>query len=309
MNSVAKSALPFNFDVYISAVSETFSPKQVARAIGVSESSLKRWCDRGLIPSICTAGGHRRLPIQGVLDFIKSTQRSLVHPEVLGLPSPLGGKRRSLAGSVDDLVQLLVAGDELGSRRLVMDLFLDHHRVSQIGDQVLKPAFERIGQLWECGDVEVYRERLACRMCGRVIDEIRRLIVAPPETASLAIGAAPSGDWYDLPGSLVEMTLRQNGWRSLSLGNNLPFETLATAIIDHQPKLFWLSVSHVADREHFARTYPQLAALLGPDVPMLVGGREFDEQLQQAFPQAIYCPTLEAMEARLPQMSPPSPAS
>lgn len=284
-------------------MSESFSPKQVARAIGVSESSLKRWCDRGLIPTICTAGGHRRLPIQGVLDFIKSTQRSLVHPEVLGLPSPLGGKRRSLAGSVEELVQMLVAGDELGSRRMIIDLFLDHHRVSQIGDQVLKPAFERIGQLWECGDVEVYRERLACRMCGRVIDEIRRLIVAPAETAPLAIGAAPSGDWYDLPGSLVEMTLRQNGWRSLSLGNNLPFETLAEAIKTQRPQLFWLSVSHVADRDHFARTYPQLATLLGPDVAMLVGGREFDEELQRAFPRAIYCPTLEAMELRLP--SPP----
>lgn len=283
-------------------MSETFSPKQVARAIGVSESSLKRWCDRGLIPTICTAGGHRRLPIQGVLDFIKSTQRPLTHPEVLGLPSPLGGKRRSLLGGVEDLVQLLVAGDELGVRRLIMDLFLDHHRVSQIGDQVLRPAFERIGQLWECGDVDIYRERLACRMCGRVIDEIRRLIAAPAETAPLALGAAPSGDWYDLPGSLVELTLRQNGWRSVSLGNNLPFETLTRAIKQQQPGLFWLSVSHVADREHFARTYPQLSTLLGPDVPLLIGGRDFDAALQQAFPQAIYCPSLEVMETRLPKL-------
>jgi methanogenic corrinoid protein MtbC1 len=285
-------------------VSESFSPKQVARAIGVSESSLKRWCDRGLIPTICTAGGHRRLPIQGVLDFIKSTQRSLVHPEALGLPSPLGGKRRSLLGGAEDLGELLIAGDEPGARRLLMDLFLDHHRISQIGDQVLKPAFERIGQLWECGDIEVYRERLACQMCGRIIDELRRLIAAPPETAPLALGAAPSGDWYDLPGSLVELTLRQNGWRSLLLGNNLPFETLTRAIEKQKPRLFWLSVSHVADREHFARTYPQLSVLLGPDVPLLVGGRDFDAALQQAFPQAIYCPTLEAMEARLPNGAP-----
>lgn len=283
-------------------MSETFSPKQVARAIGVSESSLKRWCDRGLIPTICTVGGHRRLPIQGVLDFIKSTQRQLAHPEVLGLPSPLGGKRRSLAGGSEELVQLLVSGDEPGIRRLLMDLFLDHHRVSLIGDQVLQPAFARIGQLWECGDVEVFRERLACRICTRVIDEIRRLITSPPESAPLALGATPTGDWYDLPGSLVELVQRQNGWRSISLGNNLPFETLAQAIEKQRPKLFWLSVSHVADRETFLRTYPQLTSLLGPDVPLLIGGREFDAELQAAFPNATFCPTLAVMEAHLPKV-------
>jgi predicted site-specific integrase-resolvase len=27
------------------------TPKQVARAIGVSESSLKRWCDKGVLPT------------------------------------------------------------------------------------------------------------------------------------------------------------------------------------------------------------------------------------------------------------------
>lgn len=283
-------------------VSENFSPKQVARAIGVSESSLKRWCDRGLIPTICTAGGHRRLPIQGVLDFIKSTHRQLEHPEVLGLPSPLGGKRRSLSGSSEELVQLLIAGDEPGIRRLLMDMFLDHHRVSLIGDQVLQPAFAKIGQLWECGDVEFFRERLACRICTRVIDEIRRLITPPPETAPLALGATPTGDWYDLPGSLVELVQRQNGWRSISLGNNLPMETLAEAIEKQQPKLFWLSVSHVADRDMFLRTYPQLISRLGPEVPLLIGGREFNAELQAAFPRAVYCPTLAAMEEKLPKV-------
>ena len=44
----------------------TISPRQVARAIGVGESTLKRWCDRGLIPMLKTAGGHRRLAVSDV---------------------------------------------------------------------------------------------------------------------------------------------------------------------------------------------------------------------------------------------------
>jgi excisionase family DNA binding protein len=47
------------------------SPRQVAEAIGVSESSLKRWCDSGLIPTRRTAGGHRRVPVAGVVAFLR----------------------------------------------------------------------------------------------------------------------------------------------------------------------------------------------------------------------------------------------
>ena len=290
-------------------MSETFTPKQVARAIGVSESSLKRWCDQGLIPMVCTAGGHRRLPVQGVLDFIKSTQRTLVDPEVLGLPAPSSGKHMSLTSAVEELVGRLTAGDEAGSRRLLLDLFLDQHRVSLLGDQVLRPAFEEIGRQWECGDVEVYRERFACRICARVIDEIRRLIPPSPATASLAIGAAPSGDWYDLPANLIDLVVRQNGWRSLALGNNLPLETLIEALQKHQPRMVWLSVSHLADRAGFVRGFSELARATGSEVPLIVGGRALDAELLAALPAVTYCRDLAALESQLQKIVPTPPAS
>ncbi|OYW17913.1 MAG: hypothetical protein B7Z55_11620, partial [Planctomycetales bacterium 12-60-4] len=68
------------------AARELLTPKQVAVAIGVSESSLKRWCDRGILPTVRTAGGHRRIPTSGVLKFLQQSGHPLVQPEVLGLP-------------------------------------------------------------------------------------------------------------------------------------------------------------------------------------------------------------------------------
>ncbi len=70
---------------------EWISPNQAARAMGVSESSLKRWCDQGLIKLVRTAGGHRKLSRADVLRFIRERDQPLASPEVLGLPavSPL----------------------------------------------------------------------------------------------------------------------------------------------------------------------------------------------------------------------------
>ena len=51
---------------------DLLTPKQVARAIDVSESSIKRWCDKGVIETQYTAGGHRRITMAGLIEFVRS---------------------------------------------------------------------------------------------------------------------------------------------------------------------------------------------------------------------------------------------
>ncbi|HEX9106572.1 MAG TPA: MerR family DNA-binding transcriptional regulator, partial [Longimicrobiales bacterium] len=47
------------------------SPRELAEAVGVSESSLKRWADRGVLAVERTAGGHRRIPLGEAVRFIR----------------------------------------------------------------------------------------------------------------------------------------------------------------------------------------------------------------------------------------------
>ena len=57
---------------------DLLTPKQVARAIDVSESSIKRWCDKGVIPTQYTAGGHRRITMADTLEFLRTGKYQLV---------------------------------------------------------------------------------------------------------------------------------------------------------------------------------------------------------------------------------------
>jgi excisionase family DNA binding protein len=66
-------------------VDDNFTPKQVAQALQVSESSVKRWCDRGLIRTDRTVGGHRRIPLDNLLEFLESTNRRVLDPAAIGL--------------------------------------------------------------------------------------------------------------------------------------------------------------------------------------------------------------------------------
>jgi MerR family transcriptional regulator, light-induced transcriptional regulator len=277
-------------------VSELLSPKQVARAIGVSESSLKRWCDRGLLPTLATPGGHRKLPISGVLEFIRQSKHTLIHPDAIGLPVGTG-RKCSLATAKRPLVEALINGDDETTRQIVINLYLDDVRISRISDELLAPAFHEVGSLWQCGDIEVYRERRACRICVRVLHELRALLSPPRASGPVALGGTPEGDIYEVPTTMIELVLRQSGWQASSLGSSLPFSTLAAAIRENRPRLFWLSVSHIADEAQFLREYDELYEVAGDRTALVVGGRALVEPLRKQMRYAAFCDNLQHLEA------------
>ena len=50
---------------------------QASRRLGVTPNTLRRWADRGQIPSFVTPGGHRRFPLAAIVSLVPShrTQR------------------------------------------------------------------------------------------------------------------------------------------------------------------------------------------------------------------------------------------
>lgn len=276
---------------------ELVSPKQVARAIGVSESSLKRWCDRGLIRTTRTAGGHRKLPISSVLEFLKARGHEIVEPELLGLPSTVGKGERTLRGAKDRLKDALISGDELACRQIILDLYLAKNRISVICDEVVAEAFREIGDLWDCGDVEVYQERRSCEICSRILHELRIAIPPIDSNSPVAMGCTLDDDHYTLPAAMAELVLRDNNWNATSLGIALPVCTLQAAINEHRPKLFWLTVSHFADEERFLADVNQLFETAKKcNTVLVVGGRALTDSLRKQMKYNAYCDTMQHLE-------------
>ena len=108
-------------------MSDSYSPKQIARALGVSESSVKRWCDRGLIDYQKTAGGHRRVVLGELMRFVKDQRKVIARPQLLGLPVARETQPRSCAGSAESFTESLIAGDLELCRQIILDLFGDDH--------------------------------------------------------------------------------------------------------------------------------------------------------------------------------------
>jgi methanogenic corrinoid protein MtbC1 len=275
---------------------ELLTPKQVSRAIDVSESSVKRWCDKGVIPTRYTAGGHRRIAISSLMEFLREGSYHLAHPEALGLPPTSGKTTRVIGRALGQLTDALLNGDESRCRQIAVDLYLAEHSISVICDEVFAAAFREIGDRWACGEAEVYQERRGCEIATRVLHELRILLAPPTSDSPLAIGGAAEGDQYSLGTTMAELVLRDARWNANSLGDNLPFESLSAAIRENRPKLFWLSCSHIADEAEFLRGYQELYDEFSMDVAFVVGGYALTEEVRQQMKFSAYCDTMQHLE-------------
>ncbi|MCG8555448.1 MAG: helix-turn-helix domain-containing protein [Proteobacteria bacterium] len=277
--------------------SRQFSPSQVALALGVSESSLKRWCDHGVLKTTKTPGGHRKITLRSVLEYLRASQTELVRPELLGLPAGLHQIAETRCAS-QALRSGLVRGDGMQVRGIVLGSHLAGTTMTELGDEVIAPAFVELGELWASHKLEVYRERRACELTLRALHEMVGYLPDPQQGAPLAIGGTPEGDVYQLPTTLIELVLRAMGWRAQSLGSGHPGPTLHAALIDVAPRLFWLSVSHVQDAAALAATCRELesaAARLG--ATFVVGGRGLDEKLRSRLAYTAHCDQLKHLES------------
>jgi methanogenic corrinoid protein MtbC1 len=256
--------------------------QQVARAVGVSEATVKRWCDRGLIQTARTAGGHRRLAIRSVLAFIRETGRKLVAPASVGLPESVGRVSLTIEEAICQLRQVLVAGEEQRGRQILFDLYLDGLDLAVICDRVMVPAFACLGEQWKCGDLAVYQERRACELCLTLLSELGSVVPLPPANAPVAIGCTSPGDPYTLPTSMVQLSLREAGWRASTVGRGMAFHSMASAAASTRPQLFWLSVSTIDDVEEFIKSYEDFYDFARTNsVPVVVGGRALDAALRR----------------------------
>lgn len=288
-------------------MTQLFTPKQVARAIGSSESSLKRWCDKGLLPTVRTAGGHRRIALDSVVRFLRESQQAVVRPELLGLPSSVGSGQTVVDRAADMLAEALVAGDADRSRRIVLDLYLAGRRVIDICDEVVSPAFQQIGDGWACGDVAVYRERRACQIAMRALFELRSAMPAPAADAPVAIGGALERDPYQLPTITVELALREIGWRADSLGTLLPAETISRAIDELRPRMVWVSVSWIANADDFLTEYASIYATAErAGAAVAVGGRALEPELRGRIRYSVYCDNLGRLVDFARTLAPPA---
>jgi excisionase family DNA binding protein len=293
------------------------STADVARALGVGVSTVKRWVDDGVLPAHKTAGGHRKLLMADVLRLVREGDFPRLDLSSLELvPGAHGGAdAKHLARQ---LLTALKRGEREAVRSLIHGAYRSGVAVESLADFVIAPAMDQLGREWETGRIEVLHEHRGTHVCASALYELKAVLEAQASPdRPLAVGGAPEHDHYILANLLAEMVLLDVGWRVIGLGPHTPMRSFRQALTDLRPRLLWISVSQLVNRDRFVADYRQLyqeAERAG--VAVAFGGRALIDSVRSVVSYTCYGDGLRHMAAfarsyhrlpRRPRRGRPSP--
>jgi excisionase family DNA binding protein len=260
------------------------STAQVARALGVSVTTVKRWVDSDILPAHRTAGGHRKLLLADILRLAREENlpqadlASLVSkPQTVDLDDPRAIYEQLLR-AVSELDVALVSATLHGA-------YQNGYSIETLADRVISPVMVEVGHDWEAGRIDVSHEHRATQAVVSALYELKASLRGEPvANGPLAVGGAPEHDHYILASLLCDLVLMDAGWEVVDLGPHTPISAFLATAERLKPRLIWISVSHLRDADRFVSEYRDLYRLAEErGVAIALGGRALTDSIRQRF--------------------------
>jgi len=158
-------------------------------------------------------------------------------------------------------------------------MYLSKNRIKfvDIVDNVIRPAMEKVGYLWECKKLEIEQEHIAS---DTIKTALSRLVVYLPRQREKNIKvllACSEGETHDIGLQALAYELELRGYSLYYLGANTPFKSLTKVINKEKPDYVFLSASSPSiTKEDFKYGLKNLAkAANAINSKLVCGGRYF----------------------------------
>ena len=209
------------------------STRAAAGILGVHESTVKRWCNEGVITSSKTRGGHRRIGLNTILSFA----------QVQGIEHPLiyfGDD----AANVWHVVQSISKTDRFEEAIQLMLKWYKSNRVAQcfqfvcflldrgikmavLMDHLFGNLLSRVGKEWQQGQISIGYEHLVYHGVRNTLELLGNRDELVSEPGRLALVGCIDGCRHEAGSLMVRAVLEDLGWEVMYVGADVPHEEYA----------------------------------------------------------------------------------
>ena len=272
-----------------------YSTTELAKIWEVSESTIKRWSDSGMIKCRKTVGGHRKFDLDSVLEF--ENRSGLVARAALAeRAAEIDGEIEELLARPDfpELARRYRQAATAGKHHCVTEFLIRAYRrgfsLAMIGEEIISPALKEVGDQWRSGKIRVFEEHLATTATTQALSELHDIVEKKQSQDRLALVGCPDGEIHQIAAEVVRYLLEGEGWTVIYLGPFTPLFTFTDAINIIKPDLVCISATIADDLERSARDYePLRRAAAKHQTKIVMGGLALtDEQARARFRGAYY---------------------
>lgn len=280
--------------------------REAARVLGVSEASVKRWADSGLLPMEKTAGGHRRFRPEDVAAVRRAGPsaaeaprdgRGVARAAQSAEPPELAPERE--AELAEEAFRALLDGRDEDLAALLVGQHLEGRSVGRLADGVLCAAMRRVGDLWHAGELSVAQEHVATRTAVVALQSLQASLQGgrAGETGR-ALCCSVEDDFHELPLRLAALTLEGAGLDVFNLGPSTPFSALTEAVHRFRPELVCVSSTVLLRLDRAVYEYIGFSkAARRAGAAVVLGGAGFREEgVRRRLPADLHAESFRQME-------------
>lgn len=255
------------------------STADVARLFQVTETTVKRWADEGVLRCQKTPGGHRKFEIRSLVEFAeKNNFEPVAALELPGIDERtevirVAILRKDFPRLVEGFVYKALSADR--NDLFQYFFYLYEHKIAlwEIYDLIVRPGMAEIGARWERGEIDISHEH---RASHETIDALTRLqshIYVKPTTGKIALFACLDSELHEIGLRTAANLFESEGWCAHNLGARTPYESVRLAVEEVHPDVLCLSITRIENAADVSRELSELASVVhGYGGRLIVGG-------------------------------------
>jgi MerR family transcriptional regulator, light-induced transcriptional regulator len=261
------------------------STADVARLFNVTETTVKRWANDGLLKCMKTPGGHRKFEMRNVVEFASvlkfepSGALKMTEEDELAQKIQVAILARDFMTLRDAFLEKALSTDKRDL--FIFFSFLYQHRIHlwEIFDLIVGPGMAIIGEQWAQGLLTVEQEHRASYETMDAIAKLQTQIHVKPENGNCVVCACPGEEQHEIGLRCASYLFESEGWLSHYLGARTPYDSVVSAVKELDPALLCLSITVVPQHEQEIqdlRAMINTLKLLG--TKMIIGGYAIQRQ-------------------------------
>jgi DNA-binding transcriptional MerR regulator len=178
--------------------------------------------------------------------------------------------KKTVDNSTEKLILALIELDE-DLFKLTLQNLIEEDGLELTFTNTLIPFLDRIGVMWLVGSINPAQEHFISNLIRqKVIAEIDKL-PPPSATDSPIMLFLPEHEWHEIGLLFYQFILRSKGFKTIYLGQSLPFDSLIECVEKIKPKALVTSWLTSVDEKFIIGYFKQLKSLM-KDAPIYAGG-------------------------------------
>jgi DNA-binding transcriptional MerR regulator/methylmalonyl-CoA mutase cobalamin-binding subunit len=154
----------------------------------------------------------------------------------------------------------------------VLDRAAVHLSKLELIKAVIEPLCQKIGELWEHGELKVINEHMTTTVIRSFLWNLLRSAEVS-ETSPKIVIATPAGHQHELGALAIALIACESNWQSLYFGPSLSAEEIAAAVAYADARAVALSITYYEDSHQLNLEIKKLRRYLGDDITIFIGGQ------------------------------------